>query len=86
MNNNINSTTNINRTQKFIYDLWKLASKSPHKKIEISNIRRKYSRINEKIYNLDNFDDQLEVLNQFRAYISNTTSNKNALDFSLNKE
>ena len=33
-----------------------------------------------------NFDDQLEVLNQFRVYISNTTSTKNVLDFSLNKE
>ena len=56
------------------------------KKIEISNIRRKYPRINEKIYDLDNFDDQLELFDQFRAYISNTASIKNALDFLLNKE
>ena len=32
-------------------------------KIEISNIQQKYSRINEKIYDLDNFDDQLELFN-----------------------
>ena len=56
------------------------------KKIEISNIQRKSSRINEEIYNLDNFDDQLELLDLFRAYISNTASTKNVLDFSLNKE
>ena len=56
------------------------------KKIEISNIRRKYSRINENIYDLDNFGDQLELFDQFRAYISNMASTKNALDFSVNKE
>ena len=56
------------------------------KKIEISNIRRKYSRINEKIYDLDNFDNQLELFDQFRSYISNMASTKNALDFSLIKE
>ena len=47
---------------------------------------KKYSRINEKIYDLDNFDDQLELFGQFRVYISNMASNKNALDSSLNKE
>ena len=42
--------------------------------------------MNEKIYDIGNFDDQLELFDQFRAYISNTASAKNALDFSLKKE
>ena len=56
------------------------------KKTKISNIRRNYSRINEKLYDLDNFDNQLELFDQFRAYISNVASTKNALDFLLDKE
>ena len=40
----------------------------------------------EKNYNLGKFDNDLELFDQFRDYISNMTSIKNALDFMLNKE
>ena len=42
--------------------------------------------MNEKIYNLGKFDNDLELFDQFRDYMSNMTSIKNALDFMLNKE
>ena len=55
-------------------------------KIEITNIRYKYSRINEKFFDLDDFDNQRELLTQHQAYISNFASTKNGPDFSLNNK
>ena len=55
-------------------------------KVEITNIKDTYSRVNERIYNLNEFDDQLLLYRQYCTYILNSSSTKTMLDFSLNKE
>ena len=52
----------------------------------MTNIRYKYSRINEKFFDLDDFDDQRELFTQLQAYVSNFASTKNGPDFSLNNK
>ena len=55
-------------------------------KVEITNIKDPYSRVNEKIYNLNKFDKQVLLYRQYCTYILNSSSTKTMLDFSLSKE
>ena len=55
-------------------------------KVEITNIKDPYSTVNQRIYNLNEFDDHLLLYRQDRAYISNSSSTKTMFDFSLKKE
>ena len=40
----------------------------------------------DKIYDLENFNDQFKLYRQYCAYISNRPSNQTMLDFSTNQE
>ena len=55
-------------------------------KVEITNIKDPYSRVNEKIYNLNKFDKQVLLYRQYCTNILNSSSTKTMLDFSLSKE
>ena len=55
-------------------------------KIEIENSRDNYSRIDDKVFELNDLDDSHCLYRQFRASISNGASTGNALDTSYNKE
>ena len=55
-------------------------------KVEITNIIDPYPRVNEKIYNLNKFDNQVLLYRQYCTYILNSSSTKTMLDFSLSKE
>ena len=55
-------------------------------KMEIENIKDNYSRINDKVSYLHDFNDRHSLYRKFRAYISNGASTVNVLDSSYNKE
>ena len=55
-------------------------------KVEITNIKDPYSMVNQRIYSLNEFDDRLLLYRQHCTYISNSSSTKTMLNFSLNKE
>lgn len=56
------------------------------KKIEIEKIIDNYSEVNDKVYDLDDFDDKYSLFKQFRGNISKSSSTGNVLDNSNNRE
>ena len=56
------------------------------KKIEIENSRDNYSRIDDKVFDLNDLDNRHSLYRQFRASISKGASTGNALNTSKNKE
>ena len=56
-------------------------------KLSITDIKDQVNnRRYDKIYDLENFDDQFKLYRQYCAYISNRPSNQTMLDFSKNQE
>ena len=56
-------------------------------KIKISNLKDiANNNLSPRVYDLDEFDDQVKLYRQHVAYISNSSSAKSFLDFSNNKE
>ena len=55
-------------------------------KVEIANIKGLCTRLNERIYYRNEFDDQLLLYRQYCAHISNSSNTKTILDFSRNKK
>ena len=57
------------------------------RKLSITDIKDQVNnRRYDKIYDLENFDDQFKLYRQHCAYISNRPSNETILDFSKNQE
>ena len=57
------------------------------RKLSITDIKDQVNnRRYDKIYDLENFDDQFKLYRQYCAYISNRPSNQTMLDFSKNQE
>ena len=57
------------------------------RKITISNLKNiDNNNLSPRVYDLDEFDDQVKLYHQHVAYISNGSSAKTFLDFSNNKE
>ena len=57
------------------------------RKITISNLKDiDNNNLSPRVYDLDEFDDQVKLYWQHVAYISNSSSAKTFLDFSNNKE
>ena len=57
------------------------------RKLSITDIKDQVNnRRYDKIYDLENFDDQFKQYRQYCAYISNRSSNQTMLDFSKNQK
>ena len=57
------------------------------RKLSVTDIKDQVNnRRYDKIYDLENFDDQFKLYRQYCAYISNRTSNQTMLDYSKNQE